>query len=82
MRCKHFLICTVYPYPVIVLGSFLSAIFLLKWLSLILRRKNRGNNGSRHLLVEITPMPNSFLPKLISYLHIKGNERHIQNHNP
>lgn len=29
------------------------------------------------LLAEITPMPNSFLPKLISYLHIKGNERHI-----
>lgn len=27
-------------------------------------------------------MPNSFLPKLIFHLHIKGNERRIQNHNP
>jgi len=27
-------------------------------------------------------VPNSFLPKLISYLHIKGYERHKQNHNP
>jgi len=39
-------------------------------------------NGSHHLLVESVPVPNSFLSKLIFYLHIKGNERRIQNHNP
>lgn len=27
-------------------------------------------------------MPNSFLSKLIFYLHIKGNERRTQKHNP
>ena len=32
--------------------------------------------------VKIPPMPNSFPPKLIFYLHIKGKERRIQNHNP
>lgn len=46
------------------------------------KKKKKRWTDQTYLRVETVPVPNSFFSKLIFYLHIKSNERRIQNHNP